>query len=125
MVYNLHRVNIRIERSSRSVRVVRRAEGGTETLFLKYLFACLARVIVLTGGRAKTEWTAEKRRLKEQTTMLEEAEQKAKDDLLRAMANSSQVCRRCCCCCCWGLGWRRWRRRSLCALCCFPCVRSC
>lgn len=42
---------------------------------------------------ARTEWVAQRRRLKEQTTALEEAEQKAKDDLLRAMSNSSQVWR--------------------------------
>lgn len=40
---------------------------------------------------AKTEWTAERRRLKEERALFEEAEQKAKDELLRAMANSSQV----------------------------------
>lgn len=43
---------------------------------------------------AKTEWTAERRRLKEESARLEEAEQKAKDELLRAMANSSQVSER-------------------------------
>ncbi|CAM9178368.1 unnamed protein product [Scytosiphon promiscuus] len=43
---------------------------------------------------ARTEWAAERRRLKEQTTVLEEEKQKAKDDLLRAMANSSQATQR-------------------------------
>lgn len=41
--------------------------------------------------RAKTEWATERRRLKEQATLFEEAEQKVKDELLRAMVNSSQV----------------------------------
>lgn len=42
-------------------------------------------------GSAKTEWAAEKRQLKEKQKCLEEAEEKAKEELLRAMVNSSQV----------------------------------
>lgn len=40
---------------------------------------------------AKIEWVAEKRQLKEKQKCLEEAEEKAKEELLRAMVNSSQV----------------------------------
>ena len=40
---------------------------------------------------AKTEWTAERHRMKEKVAALEEAEQKAKAEVIRIIAINSQV----------------------------------
>lgn len=63
----------------------------TWPLPLKYIYTACQVFVLSSSASARTEWAAERRRLKEQTAQLEEAEQKAKDSLLRAMANSSQV----------------------------------